>query len=320
MPWRHVKTIASLAAPLALPVQRFTGRLAGSDSPAVMLWAGPSSTADFVAGTLLQVEERAVVSRLSSPLGLRGAAFLGLCSDADLVAVEVPRAWRSCLPSGAQLQMPSWVSQELLAAGATPISLPAPIRKEVRRHTRRNAYEFHFSTASSDVRRFYATLYRPYVTARFGTGAVLVDEEQFMAVSRGMTLAVLSAAGEWVAGMLLRLHGETLHLGWFGSASVPPQMGASEVLDARSIEWAVAKGVRRVVLGHSRPSLADGVVRYKDRFGATVRPTRFPQRAIGLWVRSWTPALVSSLDAAKFVSFREGQVAVYEAHADNPAP
>jgi hypothetical protein len=320
MPWRHVKTIASLAAPFGLPVQRLVGRLSGSASPVSWVFAGAPSTADFVAGALFEAEERAVVGRLGSPLELRGAAFGTLCSGADLVAMEVPRAWQACLPAGTQLHMPAWVSQEVLAAGKSPITLPAPIRKEVRRHSRRNAYELRFSTDLSDVRRFYATLYRPYVTARFGTGAVLVDEEQFLAVSRGMTLAMLSAAGDWVAGMLLRQRGETLHLGWFGSASIPPRAGASEVLDARSIEWGVANGVGRVIMGHSRPSLADGVVRYKSRFGAAVRPTRFPQRTIGLWVQRWSPALVSSLNAARFVSFRDGQPVVYEARPDNPAP
>ena len=281
-----------------------------------MICAGAPSTADFVAGALLEVEERVVVGRLASPLELRGAAFRRMCSDADLVAAEVPRAWQVCLPTGAQLRMPAWVSQELLAAGASPVTLPAPMLKEVRRQTRRNAYELRFSTDVRDVRRFYATLYRPYVTARFGSGAVLVDETQFLAVSRGMTLAMLMAAGEWVAGMLLQQRGETLHLGWFGSTTVPPRAGASEVLDAGSIAWGAAKGVRRVVMGHSRPSLADGVVRYKSRFGASVRPTRFPQRTVGLWVQRWSPALVARLNAAAFVSFRDGLTCVYEAQPD----
>jgi hypothetical protein len=285
-----------------------------------MICAGAASTADFVAGSLLEVEERTVAGRLGSPLELRGAAFRRTCAGADLVAAEVPRAWQACLPAGAQLQMPAWVSQELLAAGGSPVTLPAPIRTEVRRQTRRNAYELRFTTDVRDVRRFYANLYRPYVTARFGAGAVVVEETQFLAVSRGMTLAMLTAAGDWVAGMLLGQRGETLHLGWFGSTTVPPRAGASEVLDAGSIAWGAAKGVRRVVLGHSRPSLADGVVRYKSHFGAIVRPTRFPQRTIGLWVQRWCPALVASLNAAKFVSFCAGQACVYDARPDIPVP
>jgi hypothetical protein len=61
-------------------------------------------------------------------------------------------------------------------------------------------------------------------------------------------------------------------------------------------------------------------VRYKSRFGAIVRPTRFPQRTIGLWVQRWSPALVSSLNAAGFVSFRDGRTCVYEARPDHATP
>ena len=317
MPWRHLKTIGSLAAPIVLPVQRVVGRLHGSGDPVTLLCAAAAPTAVFVARALLTVQERTILGTLNSPLKLRGAAFRALLSGADIVAIEVPRLWQPCLPAGAQLRMPAWVSQEIDSAGEPSFVLPAPIRKEVRRHSRRNAYELRFSSDLSDVRRFYATLYRPYVTARFRAGAGLVDEDRFLAVSRGMRLAILTAAGDWVAGMLFQQRGRTLHLGWFGSASVPPRAGASEVLDARVIEWAVANGVDRVVMGHSRPSLADGVVRYKSRFGATVRPTRFPQRTIGLWVQRWSPALVSSLNAARFVSFRDGQACVYETHSDH---
>ena len=316
MAWRHAKTIASLATPLALPVQRLEGRLFGSGNPVTLVCAGAPSTADFVAGALCEVVQRTHVGHLRNPFGLRGDEFRDLCAGADMVTMEVPRAWQACLPAGTHLRMPAWVSQELRAA-RSPYTLPAPILKEVRRHSRRNAYELGFSTDVHDIRRFYANLYRPYVVARFGAGAVLVDEPQFLAASRGMTLAMLSAAGDWVAGLLLQQRGSTLHLGWFGSASMPPRAGASEVLDACSIEWGIARGVDRVVMGHSRPSLADGVVRYKSRFGATVRPTRFPQRTIGLWVRRWTPALVAGLNAAKFVSFRAGEACVYEAHPDH---
>jgi hypothetical protein len=318
MAWRHAKTIASLATPLALPVQRFAGRLSGSGSFVTLVSAGTPSTADFVASALCEVEQGAVIGHLRSPLQLRGAVFQNLCADADLVAVEVPRAWQACLPSSAHLRMPAWISQELRAA-PLPYSLPAPILKEVRRHSRRHAYEVRFSTDIHDIRRFYASMYRPYVVARFGAGAVVVDEPQFIAASRGMTLAMLVAAGDWQAGLLLQQRGSTLHLGWFGSASMPPRAGASEVLDARSIEWGLARGIDRVVMGHSRPSLADGVVRYKSRFGATVGPTRFPQRTIGVWVRRWTPALAASLNAAKFLSVRAGELCVYEAHSDAAA-
>jgi len=115
-----------------------------------------------------------------------------------------------------------------------------------------------------------------------------------------------------VAGMLFRLEGATLALGWFGSRAAPAPGGASEVLDAWVIGHAAGRGARRAVLGHSRPSLADGVVRYKSRFGAEIRATRFPQRTIGIGVRRPTPAVAGALNAARFISFAGGQHALRE--------
>ena len=315
---RHLTTLASLAAPIALPVERLEGRLHGSEAPVTLVFAGATETADFVADSLFTVERRAPLGRLRSPLQLRSAAFGRLRDDADLVAVELPALWRFCLPAGMPLRMPAWVSQEIRCGSGSPLVLPAELRKEVRRHSRREGYELDLSTEAGDIRRFYAELYRPYVTARFRAGAVVVDEDRFLAVSRGMTLAILRAGGERVAGMLFQQRGATLHLGWFGSASVPPRAGASEVLDAGVIERAAAQGARRVVMGHSRPSLADGVVRYKSRFGAAVRPTRFPQRVIGLSILRHSQSLAASLNAARFVTLRHGEPQVYEAPSGAP--
>jgi hypothetical protein len=117
-----------------------------------------------------------------------------------------------------------------------------------------------------------------------------------------MSIARLESGGRWLAGMLFRVAGGTLSLGWFGSRSMPAPPGASETLDVRVIEHAAGLGAVRAVLGHSRPSLADGVVRYKARFGAVVRATRFPQRVIGLDVRRAAREVVEAMNAAQFVS------------------
>jgi hypothetical protein len=307
MSLRHLKTLATLATPLALPLHWVRGATAPGDEELTFLCAGSNAATEFVAGALLQGFERSDAGRLAHPLQLRGIRFHQLSKEADLVVIDVPFAWRRVLPRGADWCMPAWVSQEVSAASGT-LALPAPLLKEVRRRCRRQEYEVHFTDAPRDIERFHATLYRPYISARFDAGAVLVTEEEFAAVSRGMTLAVLTVGGVWVAGLLVQRRGTALHLGWFGSAAVPPLPGASEVLDARVIEWAAEQGVTRVVMGHSRPSLANGVVRYKHRFGAAVLPTRFPQRQIALLLRHRSPELLASIAAARFIAFRDGAV------------
>jgi len=301
----HLQSIATLAGPLAVPVIRYEGRLHGSLAPARLIAGGLAATTDFLAGAVMAVERREPVLTLPSPLALSGSAFRDESGRADIVAVELPWLWRLALPSGG-IRFPSWISQEIRAPAGGALTLPAGVRKEAMRHSRREGYDVEFLPARGLIDAFYRDFYRPYVTQRFGSGALVVDPGRFRAVGSGMTLARLTSGGEWVAGLLFRIAGATLHLGWFGSRSMPAHTGASEALDVGVIEHAISRGVRRAVLGHSRPSLADGVVRYKARFGAEIRLPRFPQRIVGLQARRPTREVVQALDGAQFVSVPVG--------------
>lgn len=303
MIFRHLQTLATLATPWKLPVTRYAGRLHGSGAPARLVAAALPPTADFVAGALMTIESREPTGTLASPHALGGARLAAIARDADVVAAELPWLWRGLLPAALDLRMPAWVSQEIRAPAGAPLEIPSAVRKEAMRHMRREGYAVELCSDGARLDSFYHEYYRPYVTQRFGPGALVVDEHRFRAVGRGQTLAMLTAGGQWVAGLLFRLAGGTLELGWFGSLVHPIRAGASEVLDAWVIGHAAERGARRAVLGHSRPSLADGVVRYKSRFGAEIRATRFPQRTIGIGVARPSAAVTQALNAARFVSF-----------------
>jgi len=300
---RHLQTLATLATPWRLPLVRYAGRLHGSGAAARLVAAASPPTADFVAGALMAIERREPAGTVDTPFALHGSGFAAAAHDADIVAAELPWLWRGMLPRALDLCMPAWVSQEIRAPEGAPLEVPAGVRKEAMRHVRRESYAVELSTGGDDVGRFYQAFYRPYVTQRFGAGALVVDEDRFREVSRGQTLAMLMAGGEWVAGMLFRLAGATLELGWFGSSTQPVRSGASEVLDTWVIGHAAERGARRAVLGHSRPSLADGVVRYKARFGAEIRATRFPQRTLGVSAVRPSKAVLEAINAARFVTF-----------------
>jgi len=299
---RRLQTLATLALPLQLPLARYDGALRGSGVRVRILAAGSRPTCDFVAGALLSDWNHEALEPLATPLGLRSAAFTTASQDADLVVADLPWLWRGLLPSQARLRFPAWVSQEIRAAPRKPLAVPTAVRKEAQRHMRREGYEVDVA-GDEAVGDFYRDHYRPYIRQRFGAGALLVDEPRFRETARGMALARLLANGRWLAGLLFRVQGTTLELGWFGSREFPLPGGASEVLDDWVIGQAAERGARRAVMGHSRPSLADGVVRYKARFGAVLRATRFPQRVVGIEVRRPTGAVTAALNGARFVTF-----------------
>jgi len=129
MPWRHLKTLASLAAPVRMPVERLVGTLVATGDPVVMTHAGDPRTGDFLAGALFEVRHRELVGSLGSPLALRSVSFRAICAGSDLGTADVPCAWACCLPEALQLRAPAWVSQQIDTAPGARLVLPAALRK-----------------------------------------------------------------------------------------------------------------------------------------------------------------------------------------------
>src|SRR5262245_25636654 len=205
--------------------------------------------------------------------------------DVAVVLTDLPALWGVLTPRRAQYRFAAWVRQELaLPPPGTPWVLPRAVEREAGRLARRHAYTLDFVTGDDSLRRFYHDLYRPYVLARFGHGTIVVAEDDFISVARSCTLARLHEGGRWVAGVPLERSAAEMRFRWFGASRSPPPEGASDVLDVACIRRAHADGVRNVLLGHSRPSLVDGVVRYKRKLGARLCAVRYPQPKLGIAV------------------------------------
>jgi hypothetical protein len=71
---------------------------------------------------------------------LRDACTDDAAREADVVVAELPWLWRSRLPKDLDLRIPAWVSQEVRAPEGKPLEVPAAVRKEAMRHTRREGY------------------------------------------------------------------------------------------------------------------------------------------------------------------------------------
>ena len=78
---------------------------------------------------------------------------------------------------------------------------------------------------------------------------------------------------------------------WSGAPHDYSHPGASEVLDTLLIHHAREHGADRIVMGDSRPCLANGVLRYKAKFGARIASTLLPQPVLSIAVRRWSPAV-----------------------------
>lgn len=305
-----LQKLSQLVGPLPLSLLRVTGpaRFGGEDLCA--LYAGNGSNLDFLTRLFFQQVSCQTLAQSLHPFAVR-TVLKKAATDENLVLAELPPLWAPLLQRADTIRFPAWMRQEVVLTGGSRWLLSRRIEREVARHVRREGYVIDFTAAEEAMRVFFRRFYRPYVHSRFGPGAIVAEEGEFMSRCRGQTLARLHARRGWVAGLLLRRRGSTLRFGKFGAATDPPAPGASEVLDALVIQEMHARGVRHIVLGDSRPSLADGVVRYKARFGASPAPTLFPQPILSVQVRHWSAGISEALRQQPLVTFRQGEPHVY---------
>lgn len=299
--------LAQLAAPLRMSLLRLSGPARFSDAELTATYVGNGRNLDFLSHLFFREITTDTLAADLTPLQMR-AALRQRSRDAELTLSELPPMWALLLPREGTIRFPAWVRQEIVlpagTAGTERWLLPRAIERETARIVRRHGYVIDFTTANDAMEVFFRNLYRPYVQARFGTESHVDEEKTFMDRCRGQTLARLHAGDDWVAGLLLRQRGESLRLGRFGASSNPPSPGASEVLDTLVIRHGYAHGVRRIVMGDTRPCLSDGVLRYKARFGAAIRPTLFPQPTLCISVRGWSDAVTAALAEQPLIAFR----------------
>jgi hypothetical protein len=309
-------SLSPLVFPLGVDLIGWQGRARFSGLPLRAVYLGNGRNAAFLRGLFFAEAEQTLLASYRTPW--RAHRFR-LPEAADLGLSELPAAWAAVGSPRATLDLPAWIRQviTLPESGPNRRLLPRAVEREAERHVRREGYRLTLSAGSEAARRFYHELYAPYVQARFGAATVLVPEAAFLAAGRHQQLASLYAGERRVAAMLLQRRGAELRLGWFGRVIEPAPMGASEALDMLVIRQAHAEGVRRVVMGNSRPCLADGVFRYKHRLGARPQATRFPQPRLRIHLPQLTPAVQECLMRQPLLTDRVGRhLGVYRVGGD----
>jgi hypothetical protein len=309
---RHLRNFVGATPFRLVPIQ---GTLAGLTESVRAVYCGTGTNQSFLADLIFDRWETGSSQMLPGGYAVRTACRR--ISDAHIVLTDLPPLWAWMAPAAGDIRFPAWMRQELQlpadASGSRRL-LPRPVEREAARYRRRHDYRVDFTTDRAAMREFFHHYYQPYIRTRFGTGAIAVSEHEFLARAGGQVLARLHRGADWVMGVLLAHRGHTLRFGWFGAREDPPPPGASDVLDLACIERAHADGAHRIVLGHSRPVLTDGVVRYKSKFGARLLPTRFPQATLAIELRQHPMPIIERLNAHQIVSTRGRHTAVMRLH------
>ncbi len=290
-------------------------RLRGADPESgralTVLYVGGGRDLDYVRDLAFGSSsvETGVLGRGSTPLSIR-RHLRRHATGADVVVVDTLFPAERLLVPGAYHRVPRWVKQSLPVAGAAG-KAGSGARAWARRVIRRHGYRIALEATDEARLRFYRELYRPYLVARFGEAAILVDEDRFLREAASGAILRLHVEGEVLAGVLLRPAGDELQIVWFGARPDAAQRGfggLADALDYAALGLARRGGFARLHFGASRPSLEDGILQYKLKWGTEIHPGHLPTSDLRFGYDPGSAAAGAFLRRARLLERRDGEL------------
>ncbi|WP_155121607.1 hypothetical protein [Bryobacter aggregatus] len=194
-----------------------------------------------------------------------------LSQEADLVFAQTGRFSGRLLFGGRFLSMPAWVGHRSPVPGdrieeKRQLERVAGAMQTVRKQ--KLEFTLDYDLASADV--FYHEYYRPTMIERHGAHAILMPVRQVkQMVQRGALLWITSENGR-IGGAVIQRDGTTLILSAIGTRMGSRRSGAMTACYSYSFAVAREWGCRQVDFRGSRPSLTDGLLQYKRRWGSVL--------------------------------------------------
>jgi hypothetical protein len=194
--------------------------------------------------------------------------------SADLTIVRVDRQSGRRIFGEDYLAVPEWVGTKLVV----PENLDMHVRNggSIRRDmtlVRRHGYQPVLSSGREEVEVFYHSFYLPFTHGRYGESAFVRTVQDLRRRVRRGGILWIQRAGCRVAAILFELHGSAVDLLALGTLKGDLELvkeGAIAALYYFIIELARTRGYQFVDFRGSRPSLCDGLLRYKSKWGVTL--------------------------------------------------
>lgn len=197
-----------------------------------------------------------------------------LRTSADLTIARMDRLSARMWFGHDYLAVPEWVG--------TKLSVPDDVDKLMRssaslrsdmRHIRRHKFLPFVTLGNEDFETFYHSMYVPFTRTRHGKIAFMRKPRDLRhRLGRGGILWILHA-GQRVAGMQFERKGQTLDVLAVGTVNGDLALLRDRAISAlhyHVIRLARELGCTTVDLRGSRPSLSDGLLRFKRKWGVTL--------------------------------------------------
>lgn len=273
----RLKRLSSLALPVTrwrVPVTMLHGQ-APEGEAATLLVGGTGACQHYIASRFFAGEPR------QEPLGRvplwRLDAFLKEAGRrADLTAICLDRHSARLLPSQDWLRSPAWIDSRIQMQVQNAVRESARTSSSAARDlcaVRKNQFECVLSREAADFDIFYDKFYTSYILWRYQKHAQLSPRRGLrQRFKRGFILWVVRG-GERLAGLLVTQAGQTLKMEVLGLANGREDLlrqGVLAALYVNVIRFAQQQGCCEVITGGSRPSLHDGLLRYKRKWGVSL--------------------------------------------------
>ena len=234
-------------------------------------------------------------------------------AGADLVVLDLP--WPACrlIARRGFMALPPWINMVIPLAD-TWEAVVARWSKNTKavdlRRIRKHQLHFRTTAAEAEFRAFYHKMYVPYVKQRFGDAAFIEPEAKIVSIHEfGELIQVLRDDRVVAAGVLIQAGG-SLGFPWIGMpVDVDPRTldGAFAGLYYFIVRLAYERGCEEVDCFTNRPSLSDGVLRYKRKWGARLSGSDRLNGQILLSPVVDTPAVRSLLRHNPFIAETRGE-------------
>jgi hypothetical protein len=272
-----------------VPIARLSGPMQGSGRRGTLLVAGAPRWVSYLPNRIFAAPPtREVIGH--APVWALPRRLRELRGDADVTIARVDRISTRLWFDDDWLTVPEWIGSRI----PLPIDVAALAREsnsvaEDLRRTRLAGYTAEISHDAADLERFYREMLGPYIRARYGDEAYLPSIARLRAGFREGGLMWVLRDGARVAGHVYGRRGSGLTLIAIGAASLDAGLvgqGAMAAIYVLTLGYAMAQGCTEIDLRGMRPSLTDGLLRYKRKWGAVLYD-RFdtPYSALVHWDR-----------------------------------
>ncbi|TCK19038.1 hypothetical protein DFR30_2331 [Thiogranum longum] len=316
--------IASSIANWRVPVIRCTGTHPETGKAVAVIVADNQPSAEHfirhMAGIDFRTEELGKV-----PVWKLPGFFTEHGSDTTMSIAHINSRLGHLLFTGKQLHVPECLGTRLTVPDhGEATSRARRSQASNLRRFHRNGLDWEVSRSLDEFDDFYHKMYVPFTLARHGDAATIRSYSRLRNYMLHGGIIWVLHNGRRISGDLFAESGDTLY--WICTGTdhgheEPVSLGATSAIYIFGVQYARQAGLGQLDLGVCRPSLRDGILAHKKRWGAELRPSTRCQHSLIIQWENWSEELAHFLwHTAPVIQDEDGLTGIVSVPDRSPEP